>query len=168
MVDNTDRFINFLDPYIEKFLNFLPVSWADNLALLHPYIVIFAVSLPIVAIGFQASKKADLQKPGNILYMLGVLSIILAFLSGKSAYLDARSNISAQGLDVLNSHATVGMLILLSYMGILTLKLLYMATKKEGLKNFITFLMYLGGTFILYMMTSGIKLVFHYGAGLIL
>jgi len=161
-----DSFINFLDPYIEKLLNFLPISWADNLALIHPYVVMFAVSLPLVAIGFQASKKADLQKPGNLLYMIGTFFIFLAFLSGKSAYIDVRNNISSEGLSLLNSHAKVGMMILLSYLAIMILKLLNMATKKDSLKNFITFLMYIGGVLILYMINSGINLVFNYGAGL--
>jgi uncharacterized membrane protein len=168
MNETADRFINILDPYIEKFLNILPVKWADDLALLHPYITIFAVSLPLIALGFQISKKADLYKAGNILYILGIITIIFSFLSGKSAYVDVKGNVSADGLELLNSHATFGMLILLSYIGILALKLLYLATKKDNLKSFITFLMYLEGALVFYMMISGIKLVFHYGAGFIL
>jgi len=168
MESSADSFINFLDPYINKLLDFLPISWADNLAFFHPYIVIFAVSLPLVAIGFQISKKADLNKAGTTLYTLGIIAIVLAFLSGKSSYIDVRGNISSEGLELLNSHATAGMIVLLSYIGILLLKLLNLALKKDSVKNIITLLMFFGGGVVIYLMISGIKLVFHYGAGLIL
>jgi hypothetical protein len=168
MNETTDRFFNLLDPLIDKFLDLLPISWADNLAYLHPYIAIFAVSVPLIAIVFQASKKAELVKSGNILYLWGIGAIFLAFISGKSAYIDVVNNISADGLELLNTHANFGMFILLSYFLILLLVLIQLATKKVDLQKFITFLVFLGGAFIFYMMLTGIKLVFHYGAGFIL
>ena len=168
MDEVSDRFFNILDPLIDRFLNILPISWADNLAYLHPYISIFAVSIPLIAIAFQVSKKAELVKAGNLLYLWGIIAIFLAFISGKSAYIDVVNNISVDGLELLNTHANFGMFIVLSYFLILLLVLIQLATKKVDLQKFITFLVFLGGAFIFYMMITGVKLVFHYGAGFIL
>jgi len=168
MTESTDKFIYFLDPYINRFLDYLPIKVADSLASLHPYIVMFAVSLPLVAIIFEMTKKDYLVKSGKILHYSSIILIFLAFLSGKSAYTDAYNNIPYDGLNLLNSHTTIGMIIFLSYVVIVFLTLLLYMLKKDKINSFILFLISLNGIFILYMIYSGVKLVFHFGAGIIL
>ena len=160
--------INIFDKYIEMFLNILPVSIAQDFANFHPYLVILAVSLPIISIAFQASNKKDLNTAANYLYIAGIVFIILSFISGKSIYYDLENSLSSEGLALLNTHAQYATFIILTYLIVLLFKAFYLISKKAPLKNFNTLIMILEAGLIAITAKTGIDLVFKYGAGVML
>lgn len=154
--------LNIFDEHIDKILNMIPFE----IATYHPYIVHFAVALPLVSLIFQGSKKAELHKAANILYFTGIAFILFAFFSGKATVIEVQGNIGSEGLTLLGKHTDVATYIVLSYLSILVLKLLYLIFKNDSMKSIVTFLMYGAGLLILWAAKTGHDLVYIYGAGL--
>ena len=154
--------LNIFDEYVDKILSYIPF----DTAFYHPYIVDVAVVLPVVALLFQGSKKADFHKAANVLFFTGIIAIFLAYLSGKATIIQVQNNIGMNGLDMLDKHATQAAYIILSYLILMMLKLMQLATKNENIKKLVTFLMYGAGIVIVLTSISGHELIFSYGAGL--
>jgi len=154
--------LNIFDDKIDKILEFIPFEIASY----HPYLVHFAIALPLVSLIFQSSKKAELHKAANILYFAGIAFILFAFFSGKATVLEVQGNIGSEGIALLGDHTKNATFIVLSYLSILVLKLLYLIFKNDNMKSIVTFLMYGAGLLILWAAKTGHDLVYIYGAGL--
>jgi len=151
------RFYDFLDK--------LPF----DMALYHPHMVHFAIALPIVAFLFQwfslASPDKGFQSSSNALFYLGVIFIILAFVTGKAAAPDVKPTLTIAGQDLFDTHKELGTYLTLAFIALMFLQLFSSAIKKEGIRYFITIFMIATIIALFFEIKSGHELVYDYGAG---
>ncbi|HIP59370.1 MAG TPA: hypothetical protein EYH01_02960 [Campylobacterales bacterium] len=155
-------------PWEIKFYDFLDKLPFD-LALYHPHAVHFAVALPIIAFIFQwlsiSSPDKGYQSSSNLLFYLGVLFIILAFITGKAAGPDVKPTLSIAGQDLFDTHKEIGTYLTVAFMLLMVLKLFSSKIKHEGAKNIVMILMVVALVGLFYEIKSGHELVYDYGAG---
>ena len=151
-----------------KFYDFIDKLPFD-LALYHPHAVHFAIALPIVAFMFRwfsvASPEKGYQSSSNLLFYLGVIFVILAFITGKAAAPDVKPTLNIAGQDLFDTHKEIGTYLTLSFMILMILQMLSSAIKKEGIKYLVTILMIVTFVGLFYQIKSGHELVYDYGAG---
>ncbi len=155
-------------PWEIKFYDFIDKLPFD-LALYHPHMVHFAIALPITAFIFQwfsiSSPDKGYQSSSNLLFYLGVLFIILAFVTGKAAGPDVKPTLSIGGQDLFDTHKEIGTYLTLAFMVLMVLKLFSSKIQNEGAKNIVMILMVVALVGLFYEIKSGHELVYDYGAG---
>jgi uncharacterized membrane protein len=155
-------------PWEIKFYDFLDKLPFD-LALYHPHAVHFAIALPIIAFIFQSfsisSPDKGYQSSSNLLFYLGVLFIILAFITGKAAGPDVKPTLSIAGQDLFDTHKEIGTYLASAFMVLMVFKLFSSKIKHEGAKNIVMILMIVALVGLFYEIKSGHELVYNYGAG---
>lgn len=151
-----------------KFYDFLDKLPFD-LALYHPHAVHFAIALPIIAFIFQwlsiFSPDKGYQSSSNLLFYLGTLAIILAFVTGKAAAPDVKPTLSIAGQDLFDTHKEIGTYLTMAFMLLMVLKLFSSKIKNEGAKNIVMILMFVALAGLFYEIRSGHQLVYDFGAG---
>lgn len=151
-----------------RFYEFLDTLPAD-ISLYHPYIVHFALVIPIMALLFQwgsvVSANKTKQNPANMLFFLGVLSVFAAYLTGTAAAPDVKPTLSMDGQNLFDMHKSIGTYLILAYLALIVLKLFSMVINKNGLRLLVTLLMIGTIAALLYEVKLGHQLVFEYGAG---
>jgi len=151
-----------------KFYDFIDKLPFD-ISLYHPYMVHFAIALPIVAFLFQwfsiASPEKGYQSSSNLLFSLGVIFIILAFITGKAAAPDVKPTLSIAGQDLFDTHKDIGTYLTFSFIILMFLQLFSSRIKKEGIRYLVTVLMIITFMALFHQVKSGNELVYDYGAG---
>ncbi len=135
----------------------------------HPYVVHFAIVLPIIALLFQWLNVLNSDKGymhvSNILFYTGILFIFLAFITGKAAAPDVKPLLSIDGQNFFDKHKAVGTYIALLYLTSMLLKFLTIGIKKAWLRHVTTAFTIISFLALLYGAKLGHDLVFQYGAG---
>lgn len=143
-------------------------DWAPNI---HPMVIHFPIVLLIVAVFFDVLclfiKKVDwLGKSALILYLLGTISLITAFLTGRSA--SDGLEIPTQVIPVATDHADWAEITLWFFI-VYTIIRLFVGLKFKPLKPayFTTLILisFIGIYFLYQTADHGAKLVFGYGLG---
>ncbi len=151
-----------------KFYDFLDKLPFD-MALYHPHAIHFAIVLPIIAFIFQwfssASSDKGYQSSSNLLFYLGVLAIILAFVTGKAAAPDVKPTLSIAGQDLFDTHKEIGTYLTIAFIVLMILKLFTSKIQNGGIKNIVMILMVATLVGLFYEIKSGHELVYDYGAG---
>lgn len=146
---------------------FLP-DWAPNI---HPLIIHFPIVLLFLAViadlfSLLLKKTYWLRRAGHILYVLGALSAVVTYLSGKQA---ADSiDIPSSAYTVLSHHADLAFTTMLFFTIYTAIRLLVFRTKwaQKKIVAVIFMLMGLGGYyFVVETATHGAQLVFGHGIG---
>ena len=132
----------------------------------HPYIVFFGVVLPVLSMIFIYLKDSNLVKLGYSFFYFSSFFIFLSFLTGKVIYSNTLNSMTEYGYGLLNHHAQFGQTAFLITIVAVLLQLLNLAISKAQLKSFINFLITIVGFISLYQLSSGVRLIFTYGAGL--
>lgn len=151
-----------------KFYDFIDKLPFD-LALYHPHAVHFAVALPIIAFIFQwfsiSSPEKGYQHSSNLLFYLGVLAIIIAFVTGKAAAPDVKPTLSIIGQDLFDTHKEIGTYLTFAFIILMFLKFFSSKIKNEGAKNLVMILMIVTLVGLFYEIKSGHELVYDHAAG---
>ena len=155
-------------PWEIKFYDFLDKLPFD-MALYHPHAVHFAIALPIIAFIFQwfsiSSPDKGYQSSSNLLFYLGVLFIILAFITGKAAGPDVKPTLSIAGQDLFDMHKKIGTYLTVAFILLMVLKLFSSKIKNEGAKNIVMILTVIALVGLFYQFKTGHELVYDYAAG---
>jgi len=151
-----------------KFYDFIDKLPFD-VSLYHPYMVHFAIALPIVAFLLQwfsiATPEKGYQSSSNLLFSIGVIFIVLAFITGKAAAPDVKPTLTIAGQDLFDTHKEIGTYMTLSFIVLMILQLFSSHIKKEGIRYLITVLMVITFIALFHQIKSGHELVYDYGAG---
>jgi uncharacterized membrane protein len=151
-----------------KFYDFIDKLPFD-VSLYHPLMVHFAVALPIVAFLFQwfsiASPDKGYQVSSNLLFYMGVIFIIFAFITGKAAAPDVKPSLSIAGQDLFDTHKEIGTYLTFAFMMLMILQIFSASIKKEAIKYFVTVMMIVSFIALFHQIKTGHELVYDYGAG---
>jgi len=151
-----------------KFYDFIDKLPFD-ISLYHPLAVHFAVSLPFIALLFQwaslANSSKGYQNAANLIFLLGALFIVIAFVTGKAAGPDVKPLLPIPGQDLYDQHRDLGTYLTLGYLAIILLKLIATIIKKELLRYMITISMVIALIALAFEIKSGHELVYGFGAG---
>ncbi len=164
--------ISRMDQAVYNVLNASPI----DLGYYHPYIVDFAVVLPVVAIFFhfvsilvagKDNKDTDFFKAANILFFGSVIAIILAYITGIDGSVEMRESLSREGRQLFDAHAALGRYLFLGFFLLLLIKLISLVIKKEAVRYLVGTLFFIAVLVLLYQNTLGNSLVFDYAAGVV-
>ncbi len=140
-----------------------------DLASYHPFVIHFALALPLVAILFQwvslLSPTKGYQNAASMLFLMGAFFVIAAFLSGKASAPDVKPLLSIEGQNHFDTHKELGTYIALFYALLMVIKLISLLVKKDWLRYLTTLMMVMAVLGLLYQVKLGHELVFQYGAG---
>ena len=145
-------------------------EWAPNV---HPMIVHFPIALLIIALLFDLAalffkNQNWLPKSAAILYIVGTLFVIAAFLSGRQAADSV--NVPALANPTLGNHADWGLITLwfFSIYGLIRLLLLWTDISEKWVVSLIAFLIGAAGMVVLYQTADrGAELVYRHGIGVL-
>ena len=143
-----------------------------DLAVYHPHVVHYAVALPFVAFIFQllsisGSDKGH-QGTANILFILGAMAIILAFISGQATTQDIKPLLNIPAQDLFDKHQSVGRYLAFAYILLSFFRVFSSSIKNEGARSLITMLTFAALLGLGYAISTGHSLVYDYGAGTLL
>ena len=159
-----------LDTTIYRFMEQTPF----NFGYYHPYIVDFAIVLPILALFFhfltilnQTGDNKDFFKAGNFLFFSSIIAILLAYLTGIAQGTDVRDTLSLEGKGIYDAHSTLGTALFLIFMLLFIFKIISLIVKKDPVRYIFGTLFFFTILMIIYQDFIGISLVFDYGAGVV-
>ena len=142
----------------------------------HPYVVDFALVVPIMAIFLhfvsllmqsdENTSKA-FMKVANLMFFMGIAFIVVAYITGVAEGPDVRNAVSIEGRGIYDAHQSLGIYIIIVYLLLMFMKIVSLIVKKEPVR-------YLFGTFfffallmLIYQDFIGVSLVYDYGAGVV-
>ncbi len=138
-------------------------------ALYHPHVVHFAVALPLTAFLFQwfaiANPDKGYQGSSNLLFYLGIIAIVFAFITGKAAAPDVKPTLTIAGQDIFDTHKEIGGYITLAFLLLLPIKIFSASLKSELSKNMAMIFTVITLIGLYYVISSGHQLVYDYAAG---
>ncbi len=134
----------------------------------HPMIVHFALALPVAAAFFWlfgGAKNPSFKSAASILFFLGLIAILAAFVTGRAIGTDAAIILSPEGKALFERHVLLGDALTLFYLLLALLIPIVIWMKKKPLAYFITILIWIGAAALLYQARIGEILVYSNGAG---
>ncbi len=144
----------------------------DNLPfhfVLHPALVHFALLLPVVALLLHilglASKNIAYRKAANLFFYLGVISILLASLSGRIAGPDVKPLLSQEGQALFTEHMNIGYALAVYFLFLALLKTISFAITHRLFRVFMAILLLAGVGGLFVQAEHGGELVYKYAAG---
>ncbi len=161
-----------IDSAVYKVLSTSPI----DLGYYHPYIVDFAVVLPVVAIFFhfisilvagKDNKDTDFFKAANLLFFASIVVIILAYITGVDGSVEVRESLSREGRQLFDAHAALGRYLFLGFLLLLLIKIISLVVKKDAVRYLVGTLFFIAVLVLLYQNTLGNSLVFDYAAGVV-
>lgn len=148
-----------------EFIDTLPI----DIGLYHPYVIHFAIVLPIFALLFQllalTAPSKGYQNGANFLFMFSILFILAAFLTGKAVGPYVKPTLSIEGQNLFDVHKNTATYVMMLYIGLLFFKLLSMMIKKPAIRLLLSLLLITGVAGIVYTAKTGHELVYLYSAG---
>jgi uncharacterized membrane protein len=137
----------------------------------HPAIVHFAIVLPAIALLLQiiglGNRQNAYSKVANLLFFLGVISVVLATFTGRVVGPEVKSALSSSGANELfNEHMRLGIYLALFYIFLALLKIVSIAVKSRGFRAFMALMMLAGVAGLFVQAQHGGELVYKYGAGI--
>jgi uncharacterized membrane protein len=143
-----------------------------DLAIYHPHIVHYAVALPFVAFIFQllsiSAPDKGHQSTSNMLFLIGAMAIILAFVSGQATAQDVKPLLNIPAQDLFDKHQSMGRYLALIYFLLMFFRIFASSIKNEGARSVITMLTFAALLGLGYEIITGHELVYDYGAGTLL
>jgi len=140
----------------------------------HPYIVDFALVVPMMAIFMhfvslltqsdENTSKAFL-KMANLLFFMGILFIFLAYITGVAEGNEIRNVLSVEGKGIFDAHKSMGIYLLLFFLILLFMKIVSLIVKKEPVRYIFGTFLFFAILMLIYQDFVGISLVYDYGAG---
>jgi uncharacterized membrane protein len=125
--------------------------------------------LPIIAFIFQwfsiTSPDKGYQGSSNLLFYIGVIFIILAFITGKAAGPDVKPPLTIAGQDLVDTLKEIGTYLTFAFVLLMFLKFFSSKITNEGAKSIVMILMVVALVGLFYEIKSGTALVYDYGAG---
>ena len=151
------------------FIWFLP-DWAPNL---HPILVHFPISLLVSAVSFDLlafalSRQSSCMNIATGFYVLGTISLIAAYLSGREAAITVFTPGMAHGL--VDKHWTFALWSLVYFSSLMVARIVLhrrLYNERQALWSF--FLITGAGGLVLLLATTGYgsRLVYEYGVGVL-
>ncbi len=147
-----------------------------DLGFFHPYIVDFAIVLPLMALFFHfvsillaSAEKggSEFQKAANLMFFGSFFVILFAYITGIAQGNDLRAALSKAGRGAYDAHATLGTYLALGFSILLFLKIISMLVKKDAVRYLFGTLFFFMILLIIYQDVLGISLVYDYGAGVV-
>jgi len=142
----------------------------------HPYLVDFAIVLPIIAIFLhfisiltqadEASSKAYF-KVSSLLFYIGALFVLAAYLTGLAEGTDVRQALSVEGRGLYDAHQALGTYIAVGFIFLAFIKTISLLVKKDPLRYIFGTLFTIAMLILIYAYAIGISLVYDYGAGVV-
>ncbi len=148
-----------------------------DLGYYHPFIVDFAIVVPIVALFLHflslltATSEGggkEFLKAANMLFFIAVVAILFAYITGVSQGSAINDTLSQDGREIFGIHAKIGRYLFITFILLFFLKIISLFVKKEPLRYLFGGLFFLTIIVILYQNVLGNYLVFDYGAGVVL
>jgi uncharacterized membrane protein len=142
----------------------------------HPYVVDFAITLPIVALFLhfvsiltQADENSSkvYYRVSNMLFFIGVFFMIFAYITGIAEGNDVREVLSVEGRGVYDAHRTLGTYIVIAFIFLSILKIISLLVKKDPIRYIFGTLITITLLILIYSYVLGISLVYDYGAGVL-
>jgi len=148
-----------------------------DLGYFHPYIVDFAIVVPILAMFFHfislltATNEGggrEFLKAANLLFFIAVIAILFAYITGVSQGSSINDTLTQDGREVFSAHAQLGRYLFIAFILLFFLKIISLFVKKEPLRYIFGGLFFIAVIVLLYQNVLGNYLVFDYGAGVVL
>ncbi len=164
--------ISNLDQAIYNFFDNSPFDFGYY----HPYVVDFAIVLPVMALflhfvsiltqGDENLSKAYF-KVSNLLFFMGTLFIIFAYVTGVVQGNEVRDVLSVEGRGLFDAHKTLGGYIFFAFLFLSFLKVISLVVKKDPIRYVFGTLIFITLLILIYTYAIGISLVYDYGAGVV-
>jgi uncharacterized membrane protein len=147
-----------------------------DLGFFHPYVVDFAIVLPIMALFFHfvsillaSGDKggSEFQKAANLMFFGSFVVIIFAYITGIAQGNDLRDSLSKTGQGAYDAHAVLGTYLALGFSILLFLKIISMLVKKDAVRYLFGTIFFFIVLLIIYEDVLGVSLVYDYGAGVV-
>lgn len=147
-----------------------------DLGFFHPYVVDFAIVLPIMALFFHfvsillaSGEKggSEFQSAANLMFFGSFVVIIFAYITGIAQGSDLRAGLAKAGQGAYDAHAALGTYLALGFLILLFLKIISMLIKKDAVRYLFGTLFFFIVLLIIYQDVLGVSLVYDYGAGVI-
>ncbi|HHD84168.1 MAG TPA: hypothetical protein ENK93_04755 [Campylobacteraceae bacterium] len=145
-----------------------------DIGFFHPYIVDFAIVVPLLALFFhfiavltagnECSNKGY-TGAANLLFFASFILVLLAFLTGIAQDDHMRDLLPKEGQGTYDAHVRLGTYITLEYAFLLFVKIISMIVKKDALRYIVGTLFFFLAMLLIYQDVIGISLVYDYGAG---
>ncbi len=145
-----------------------------DLGFFHPYIVDFAVVLPLLALFFHfvailtagaEQSNRGLQVAANLLFFGSFVAIIFAYLTGLGQSREIFDMLPKLGQATYHSHTTLAIFLLFGFLILLVVKSISMLVKKNAVRYLFGTLFFFMILLLVYQWVLGIQLVYDYGAG---
>jgi len=157
--------LSHIDTALYDFVNRAPV----DLGYYHPYIVDFAIVIPITALFFHfvsiLTNNAEYLKASNLLFFAGVIAIMFAYFTGRANGNEVREVLSLEGRGLYDAHLQIGSMIFGGFVLLVILKIISLIVKKDVIRYILGSLFFMIILVILYQNSLGNALVFDFGAG---
>jgi uncharacterized membrane protein len=162
---------------ISSFENSLYNTLNDSLfdfGFYHPYVVDFAIVLPIIALFLhfvsiltQADENSSkvYYRVSNMLFFIGAFFMVFAYITGIAEGNEIREALSVEGRGVYDAHKTLGTYIVIAFIFLSILKIISLLVKKDPIRYIFGTLITITLLILIYSYVLGISLVFDYGAG---
>ncbi len=157
----------------QSLYNFLQQSPFD-IGFFHPYIVDFAIVVPLMALFFhfiavltagnECTNKGYVNA-ANLLFFASFILIVMAYLTGIAQDRHLRDLLPKLGQGTYDAHAKLGTYLALGYAILLLFKIISMIVKKDALRYVVGTLFFFLALLLIYQDVIGISLVYDYGAG---
>ncbi len=159
--------LSHIDTALYDFVNRAPV----DLGYYHPYIVDFAIVIPITALFFHfvsiLTNNAEYLKASNLLFFAGVVAVIFAYFTGRANGDEVRELLSLEGRGLYDAHLQIGSTIFATFLFLVLLKIVSLIVKKDVIRYILGSLFFMAILVIFYQSSLGNALVFDFAAGVV-
>ncbi len=145
-----------------------------DIGFFHPYIVDFAIVVPLIALFFHfiavltagnECTNKGYSNAANLLFFASFILILIAYLTGIAQGTQLREALPKAGQGAYDAHATLGTYLALGYTILLFVKIISMLVKKDAVRYIVGTLFFFLVLLLIYQDVIGISLVYDYGAG---
>ncbi len=142
----------------------------------HPYIVDFAIVVPIMALFFHfvsvltltnESVNKGYQNAANLMFFTSVVVVLFAYISGLAQGDEIRNALSGAGKGTYDAHASLGTYMALAFLILLFLKIISMLVRKDAIRYLFGTIFFIIILLLIYEDVIGVSLVYDYGAGVV-